>query len=561
MRFSNILIFLLVLSMSFAACRGSSWYHVPAVVGDADGGLVNVSVKLVPGNGDIYVTTTPFTGLGTQESAITAVNLAFQESTEDELGECDALIKISEIPSAEFVDGPSAGVAITVITYSAIKNMDIRKDASITGAIDEEGRILSIGGVYEKSRAVARKGYNYFLIPLSTMHERVLLVPIKELYDLEIIEVANVQDAIGFLVHNETIEKRDFESMKRELPENLTDYPYPTDEEFKELTEKMIHLENISSALIPETNGEMSEIKMHFTYEIERQNELVEKGYLFSAANEAFLNYIDASTIVNSRNIDTINLNEKVFEIEKCLDSLSLHEKRTGNYEWLIGADIREAWSRDKLDTLNIDDATLAEEKYFYFNELMYADAWCRISKFLEETGGDGPRINESLWETVATERIEEAKNMNITNSDWERHLRCAENLFEGGKYGAAAYDATFVLTMAETDEFLLNVSDDELKETNEKLSEGPRDSVWGRTYHTHGVFMHNSGDERNAYRILTYSEKLDELQNELDESVEKSDSGLIEDEEMIPEEVHTCIAELLMVFVVIIFLMNFKNV
>jgi len=555
MKFLHILLFLFTLSTVFAECSGSSWYYIPAVLGQSDGGLVNVSVQIIDGNGDIYVSTTPYTGIGTQESAITAIDLAFDKSGE-EREKCDVLVKIGKVESAEYVDGPSAGVALTVITHSALERLPIRNDSSITGAVDEDGFVTPIGGLYEKARAVARNGYDYFVTPLISLHERVLLVPIKEMYGLRIIEVERADEAMDFFLYNKTIEQENFTSEKKELPENISDYPHPPPENFRELTEKMIELENLSVQLIPNHSDEMSEIKKHFVYDIERQEELVEKGYLFSAANEAFLDYIDASTIVNARRIDTINLNEKVFEIELCLDSLSPHEKRIGTYEWLIGADIREAWSKDRLETIDVEDADLAEIKYIYFNELMYADAWCRISKFMEEAGEGGQeKINESVWKEIAEERITEAKNLNTTENEWERHLRCSENLFEEGKYGASAYDATFALAMSEADVLIENISEENLELINNGLSAEQRTSLWGNIYQTQGVFLHESGDERNAYRILYYSKSIDELQSEMNTTLHESDSAIAEENGF-----ESCATELMLVFLTF-FIVIFKNV
>jgi len=51
------------------------------------------------------------------------------------------------------------------LTIATLENRDIKKDAVITGTINEDGSIGQIGSVLEKTKAVSDAGYKYFLIP------------------------------------------------------------------------------------------------------------------------------------------------------------------------------------------------------------------------------------------------------------------------------------------------------------------------------------------------------------------------------------------------------------
>jgi len=65
------------------------------------------------------------------------------------------------------VEGPSAGVAMTLALYSALKQIPIRQDTVLTGEINigEEGIVTPIGGVHAKIMAAQTWGFKRICIP------------------------------------------------------------------------------------------------------------------------------------------------------------------------------------------------------------------------------------------------------------------------------------------------------------------------------------------------------------------------------------------------------------
>jgi len=62
-------------------------------------------------------------------------------------------------------DGPSAGVAITVVMYSLLKNKKIKNDVAITGEITLRGDVTAIGGLELKIMGGLKAGVKTFIFP------------------------------------------------------------------------------------------------------------------------------------------------------------------------------------------------------------------------------------------------------------------------------------------------------------------------------------------------------------------------------------------------------------
>jgi len=69
------------------------------------------------------------------------------------------------------IDGPSAGVAIAVALYSAIKNIPIKGDIAMTGELSIRGKVKPVGGVTAKIEAAKLAGVKKVLIPKDNWQE------------------------------------------------------------------------------------------------------------------------------------------------------------------------------------------------------------------------------------------------------------------------------------------------------------------------------------------------------------------------------------------------------
>lgn len=89
------------------------------------------------------------------------------------------------------IDGPSAGLAVTMAIYSALKEQPIRRDLAVTGEISIQGKVKPVGGIYEKIFGAKQAGVQTVIIPEENLNE----VP-SGLKGIEIITVDRVEDAL-----------------------------------------------------------------------------------------------------------------------------------------------------------------------------------------------------------------------------------------------------------------------------------------------------------------------------------------------------------------------------
>ena len=145
---------------------GKGWILAPAVTSTPAGYvgvLVNISVVVVEGSGNVYVSTSPLTDIDMQGSARAAVGAAC-----DLLGvDCshyDFLFRVEA--DSVIVGGPSAGLVMGVLVASILSERPINRSVMATGMVAPDGSVGPVGGVLEKANVSARAGARLFLVPL-----------------------------------------------------------------------------------------------------------------------------------------------------------------------------------------------------------------------------------------------------------------------------------------------------------------------------------------------------------------------------------------------------------
>lgn len=198
---------------------------IVAVSTHGDGIIGNLTAKLIPGNNNVLINTNPFLDIDIQYSAAKAVTVAKLRAKKYNFDR-DFIFDF-KAGDAQLIGGESAGAAIAIATITALDDEELKTTAAITGTINPDGSIGKIAGVLEKAKAVADEGYKYFLIPKEqgkfTYYERQVTkeptgfgfeifntryvpktIDIKEVakeeWDLEVIEVADINEALPYFV-------------------------------------------------------------------------------------------------------------------------------------------------------------------------------------------------------------------------------------------------------------------------------------------------------------------------------------------------------------------------
>ncbi len=97
------------------------------------------------------------------------------------------------------IDGPSAGLAVTLALISAIEGIPLRQDVAVTGEVSLQGKIKPVGGIQEKIYGAKQAQVKRVLVPMENERE----IP-KGLSGIEVIPVGCVQDALALISASET---------------------------------------------------------------------------------------------------------------------------------------------------------------------------------------------------------------------------------------------------------------------------------------------------------------------------------------------------------------------
>jgi uncharacterized protein len=128
------------------------------------GAVSDVVVYTQAGTGHVFVETAPVTGVDFQETARAAVNIAAERAHVNP-AQRDFEFVLSVPKGVDAVDGPSAGLPMTIAAYSALTKKPTNQHVYSTGTIETGGTVGDVGGVYWKAEAAAKSGARVILVP------------------------------------------------------------------------------------------------------------------------------------------------------------------------------------------------------------------------------------------------------------------------------------------------------------------------------------------------------------------------------------------------------------
>ncbi|MFP3950304.1 MAG: S16 family serine protease [Candidatus Micrarchaeia archaeon] len=504
------LLFALLSSLAYAAaCEGTAEMELPAVSEGEEhtGELVLVRMWIVEGEGDIYVGTVPPTDYSLQESLDTALTVA--ESLAGEEAECDVLLRIDD--ESEYVQGPSGGAAFSILAYFLLTGEEMRDDVAITGAVNKEGIVMPVGGVYEKVLTARSAGKEYFLTPVQSFEEKMMLESVD---GITVYEVRDVEEALDFLLEGRIPETKPLNLTVKPLPE-LAPYGGKDTPGFRRVSEGIIEREDEAVRGI-----EDEQLREYLLEKTGQQKELIEMGYYYSAANDAFLNYILADSILQ---VDNPDVEGKKEEVSGCLESVERPILTYENSEWFMGAEARIKRAENQLETYGDLGGGTKEERYFAVYQLDYALAWCQAAKDMygiaRETGGIP--MDERVLRGHADTLINISGNYSeIENSE---NYRNGMELYEDGAYAGAVYELVYALSFENKNLALIAGANE--SNVNE-INEGERESLWGNVFKAHSQYLLETGDVGSAYGVAVFAREMESIARAIEEN--KKEPGIV---------------------------------
>ena len=200
-------------------CLSSATIKIPVMNGTRGAQVVDASIFLKHGTGmvlvdigDAYVD-----DYKAQPMIKDAVIAAFRV-TGIKLDKYDVVVSFDRVDGAT-IKGDSMGAAVACGVVAAVMKREIVSSAVITGAVRQDGRIMSAGKILDKARALKDEGVDTFLVPVGNaidvnyVERKVCAegsdcvgvvekeeIDVGQVVGIDVIEVANLEDALRYML-------------------------------------------------------------------------------------------------------------------------------------------------------------------------------------------------------------------------------------------------------------------------------------------------------------------------------------------------------------------------
>ncbi len=449
---------LIMLFVAYAGAQsvvGSAEIHAPAVIVSNNSGVLTlIKLTVTSGSGMVNITGPSEVGASTIASAETAaqyassyLNLSFNKYNFDyEILNSDAIN----------VSGPSAGAAMTVLAISALSGKPLPGNFTMTGTIDSSGNIGLIGGVYDKTSAAKYGGMSFILVPATqaNSNEDMLYALTQDEFGIPLVQVANISQAVQFALYGKSVSGEGslyepFVNYNLSLVPNASITCSSCNESwFSGLTYFTF---NITSGMIDTLKpyGAFSNITQQLTAILNQSEAEAKKGYLYTAADQSFLDYITASyfshhSITKGGGIAYLD------NVSNACEALQAPQLTNANYEYVIGGELRQAWANytisQDIGTYNataVDTDGVLEAVY----NGAEAMGWCSAAGYMYNISaqmGGSPVAASAALRNLAQSRISRAAQYGSS-----LYYATAESAFKSGNYPLAILDSDYAFALS----------------------------------------------------------------------------------------------------------------
>lgn len=437
----------------FLLCSVSAYttsIHAPAVLqNEYIGTLTVISLNLTAGTGNVTVTGPSEVGSSTLESA--SVAAAYAASY---LGVNEKAYNFGysiHDPNAN-VSGPSAGLAFTLLAVSALQGRQLAGNFTVTGTINSNGSVGEIGGVSDKAGAAAGNGMRYMLVPYvqGSSFETEIYYLSQQKYGLPFIEVKNLSAALPYAgLGNNTPEigkmsinlTADYHATGLTMA-NIACSACSNAGYFSELVNYTF---NFTRSEIYSIGDNFSVAKAQLSSQLSQYEEIAAKGYLYSAADLAFLGYQSASVFANAKYYNMTGAAQYMENVSLYCSSLSPPQMTRNNYEYVIGGELRQGWAAQNLNLseqlLNASQST--DGIITSVNTAAVSYAWCKAA---DEMYGIASAMGGAYvaYPSGIKSAALSAINSERAYASGGLYLDSAISAYSQGEYGTALYDTAY---------------------------------------------------------------------------------------------------------------------
>ncbi len=553
----SVLLILLVIS---TASNALSKILVPAVTDNGNGVLAEITLEKISKPGiEVDISKISY-GREVLNSIRTALEVGKKTANASNYS---GGFRLEIASDAGDVDGPSAGVAFALLSYSELTGLKLRQDLSVTGGITESGTVTKIGGVNEKSKVVFEKGANIFLVP-PEQYDEVYEIPQGK----QVLEIKTLDQAIAYAV---TKANERINASPRVEVERVKIYKFnstPRTRPFEKVSNNLIgKLKNALAALESKLSLErftgqqkqqMQRIVAFSKNAINMSGYLNENEYFYSAANNAFLAFLTvesfSKTFENkSKEAEIRSFLEKLEKLKGRMKSIKLPEKNENNFEWIVGGEMRTYWARDRLQQV---DSEIKSNVTSWAN-LAAIEEWQNAALEMAEIGNGipGKVLNEANSRDLASQLIAKMQTMLAkvpADAEMSQHNRTAFIAFKDAAYHAAIFDSAFVIGYINANERMHKAAEKGEESgsivTLLKLNASQNfASLWAELYYAQSQynfqeFNHTGNPEflLNAVRLQSLSEELDSLMEMILQNRQLAGNPLVNAINIPPEPVTT---------------------
>lgn len=458
-RISLFFIQALVVTLFFGVAQAyNTSIHVPAVLGNTDTGVISViTLNVTPGNGTVKILGPEHVGQSTLSSAITGANYA---SNYLNINESKFNFTYFINDNLSNVTGPSGGLAFTLLAISGLSGKPIRQNFTLTGTISSNGVVGPIGGITDKVSSAKAYGLTYVLAPYvpEGSFEYTLYYISQQLNNIPIVEVSNVSQAIPYAFSGQlpkispltyTISSSNFSLA------SIPNAPFNCNCNESYFDNLVNYTLNMTSSEINNMPSNFSALKTQFYSELATYKEIASKGYEYTAADSAFIEYINAYIYANSDNYTLPKAYTLYNTVLNYCNSLTPPNMTPQNYQYIISGQARQSWAQQNLITANAElNSTQSTDNIIEaISTIGESAAWCDATNNLFSQASKINMLSNSTTPYTFSSNIEKLAHSDLIalaiNNSQSMYYAAALNNYNQSQYGSALY--TMYYLMAQT--------------------------------------------------------------------------------------------------------------